>query len=121
MKRTLSICILLLLALACVIIFLLSINYVFERGEHGAEDLAIETEEKGSEALESNLELDAYQYILVEEDGQIIVYKSDNTTLYLETGIRIEDLPEEERNRIESGIRFENEQELFDFLESYSS
>ena len=41
--------------------------------------------------------------------------------IYFETNIRVDELDKTAEKKAESGIYFQNEQELFAFLESYSS
>lgn len=42
-------------------------------------------------------------------------------TVYMETGIRSENLSQKLQKQAENGIGFADEESLFDFLESYSS
>ncbi len=60
-------------------------------------------------------------YIIFAEDGTLVVYYSDAATVYFDSGIEVQHLPEETRNQLEQGITFQSEEELFGFLESYSS
>ena len=45
----------------------------------------------------------------------------DGKTVYMETGIRSENLSQKLQKQAENGIGFADEESLFDFLESYSS
>ena len=56
-----------------------------------------------------------YPYLLKDLDGNVV---SQN---FMETGIRSADLPMDLQQRLKNGIGFESQEELFDFLESYSS
>lgn len=60
-------------------------------------------------------------YIIKEENGYVVVYKYPEKTLYHNTGILTLSLDEEVRLKLQEGIMIENEEKLFDLLESYSS
>lgn len=83
----------------------------------GAEDIKAEIEE--TEELE--LSDETFSYYLVEEFGYINIYLADQETLYEYTDITIDSLPEELQAEICTGKGMANEQELYDFLENYSS
>ena len=65
--------------------------------------------------------LPAFSYAMVEEDGYITVYEKDLKTVFLYTGIPFSSLTEATKQEVRNGKLFANEQELFAFLESYSS
>ena len=60
-------------------------------------------------------------FYIKEKDGRLIVYESKSDQIYMETSIEISSLPYDLLEKLESGIYFESERELYDFLESYSS
>lgn len=60
-------------------------------------------------------------YYIGLRDNAIVVYYEDKKTIYEETGILVDTLPEDERKRLEVGIEVEGEEELFGILEGYSS
>ena len=60
-------------------------------------------------------------YFLAFMDSKVIVLKEDKRTVYMTTDISSQMLPEDLRQEIMQLYYVENEQELFDFLESYSS
>lgn len=62
-----------------------------------------------------------YTYVIKQKDGILVVYQSDGVTEFFETNIRVRDLDEEMIKKSENGIFFSNDQELYAFLESYSS
>lgn len=62
-----------------------------------------------------------YAYVIYEKDGVLMVYEKDGKTEYFETNIRVRDLEEKILENLQKGIYFETEEELYDFLESYSS
>ena len=69
-----------------------------------------------------------YQYIqpstsfyLAAYDNKVWVYLEDKQTVYIETDIRVDLLPEELRRKIMQMMGVENQEELYNFLENYSS
>ena len=62
-----------------------------------------------------------YSYYLVEEFGYVNIYKADQETIYEYTEISIGDLPQELQEEICTGKGVLSEQQLYDFLENYSS
>lgn len=55
------------------------------------------------------------------ENGYLIIYLEDGTTLYDYTTIKISDLSQEIQKELIEGIHFEDTQALYDFLETYTS
>lgn len=80
-----------------------------------------ETQMTEQDAVESGMDIQPYQFYLMAIDGQISVFESDKTTWYMDTGIMIEDVPDMIRIQLEEGMGFVSEEELFSFLENYSS
>lgn len=62
-----------------------------------------------------------YHYYMVLEEGYIVVYKQDKTTVFLETGIGEEELDESERELLLQGVGVKNISELYRYLEGYTS
>lgn len=60
-------------------------------------------------------------YYLMAREGMIWVYHEDMKTVYLTTGIFLDSLPDEVRQEILDKKYIKNEEELYNFLESYSS
>mgnify|MGYP006963152846 CR=1 FL=1 len=60
-------------------------------------------------------------YIIRTQDSRLVVFLPDGKTVYMETGIRSENLSQKLQKQAENGIGFADEESLFDFLESYSS
>lgn len=60
-------------------------------------------------------------YLLTAEDHFVVVYYKNLQTLYCYTNIRVEDLPVEVQEEIMQIKRLDTPEELFAFLESYSS
>ena len=54
-------------------------------------------------------------------NGLIVILKSDEKTVYEYTQISISSLPEDIREDILKGYYLENEEELYNFLENYTS
>lgn len=65
--------------------------------------------------------VEPYEYILLEEEGYVAVYHTDKKTLYASTDIQIQELPEELQKEIKEGKYIGSEEQLYSFLESYSS
>lgn len=60
-------------------------------------------------------------YYLMVADHYVIVYEEDRKTIHMNTDILLESLPEKLQTEIIIGKYMEDEQELYNFLESYSS
>jgi cbb3-type cytochrome oxidase subunit 3 len=127
MKHKYSICVLLGLLLICMLIVVFSTvdQKKIERQEANelqenqeAEDKTDATE---TESVTSSKVEDSYSYIILEEDGHLLVYYSDNMTVFFDSGISAGNLPESLLAELETGIRFSDEEELYEFLENYSS
>lgn len=54
-------------------------------------------------------------------DNRVVVLLEDRETVYIETGIRLDELPEEEQEQIINMMYIEDEAALYDFLEAHSS
>ncbi|MGN0352191.1 MAG: hypothetical protein ACI4ES_11105 [Roseburia sp.] len=125
MKKTVRICIL------CVLLGTLvttgGVLYFRGRGEEKTElpeTQNIETNElqKETEELLSSMELQtAFDYVMVEEEGYLVVYERDMETIFLETHIPLCRLSEELQEEITVGKKFETIEAVYDFLENYSS
>lgn len=69
-----------------------------------------------------------YQYIqpstsfyLAVRDNEVVVYLEDMETIYINTGINPESLPDEMQAELMQMIWIEDEESLYNFLENYSS
>lgn len=60
-------------------------------------------------------------FYLLEQNECVIVMKEDKKTVYEYTDILLESLPVDLQKEIEEGKYVKNEEELFGFLENYSS
>ena len=72
-------------------------------------------------SVETNKEVTYYKYIIYQDGERLTVYESDSVTVFMETDILVEDLPEDMREQLNLGVGICTEEELYDFLESYSS
>ncbi len=60
-------------------------------------------------------------YYIISKDNKLVVYLEDMETVYLSTDISMDSLPEKVKLEILQKKYFESEEELYNFLESYSS
>ncbi len=91
-----------------------------ESGESGTETEEVE------ETMQSDMETIGTEntegvYYLMANGGIVYVYQGDMKTLYLATDITIDQLPDDVRQEILDKKYIKNEEELYNFLESYSS
>lgn len=61
------------------------------------------------------------RFLIIEEDGYLVIYDRITETRYDNTSILKKNLPERLQKELEKGLYFLNEQELYEFLENYSS
>lgn len=61
------------------------------------------------------------EYYLVEENGFLMVFCKDKTTLSLHTHMPITDFPSAEQQRLTEGIWFSTMLDVLNYLESYTS
>lgn len=123
MKKTMGICLFTVMLTACIFGGVIILNTLSERQQNEmkiADATEVQTEEPPHLA-ESMQVQQTYRYLLVEEDGILIVYEKDGETILLETNIKLHGLDEETQKQLHEGIWITDERELYDFLESYSS
>lgn len=60
-------------------------------------------------------------FFLKSEEGQVVIYHEDQKTPYEYTGIPVDSLPEEEKEKLEQGFFVKDEEELYSMLENLSS
>lgn len=100
----------------------ISYEYVAERNarlENETADTGTVTAEGA--AVKENDENENDGYILCEMQGFVVVYLSDGKTIYEMTEIPVTDLPEEIQQEIAVGKNIGTKEELYGFLENYSS
>ena len=61
------------------------------------------------------------RFLVKEEEGYLVIYDRVSMKRYDETTIQVSDLPKRLQELIEDGLYFSNEEELYAFLENYSS
>ena len=54
-------------------------------------------------------------------DNEVVVYLEDRSTIYINTGIALDSLPEKIQMQIMDMLSIPDEETLYDFLETYSS
>ncbi len=121
MKRKYSICI-----FVAVLLVVSGLLLWFGTTDRGGDEEQTKTQEEWQESTEENAiysgkTQESYAYIIFDVDGHLLVYYSDNTTVFFDTGILSHSLSEEMRKQLTYGIRFADEDELYEFLENYSS
>lgn len=60
-------------------------------------------------------------YYLAELNGYVVVYQEDRNTVYEYTDILVNELPDEVRNEVRSGMKIVGTDKLYGFLENYTS
>ena len=61
-----------------------------------------------------------YYYLAIQEN-KVVVYRADGMTVYMETDIPAQDLPADVLQELIQKRVVNTEEDLYDFLESYSS
>lgn len=117
MKRKISICIIVLIAV--IVLIILFTNDKKETIPKETETL--EVTEETETVLPANTDNIHYAYLVKAREQKLVVYCSDGETVYFETGIAVRSLSESMQQKAEEGIGFFTEADLYDFLESYSS
>ncbi len=95
--------------LACVLSFLWRIP---ENMTGAAEETRIDKAEKPY--------LSEHSYYIKSKSGNVIIYNKDHS-VYEFTDLDTEYLPDEVENQLIQGIYFEDQEDLYEFLETYSS
>lgn len=118
MKQQISVSIFL-----AVLVLALSWLYIKLSNETQPEKEIITTENNvlNEQSITISQEYILYPYYIKNMDERLVVYRSENDSIFMETSIEIYLLPEDVLLDLEDGIFFENEEKLYDFLESYSS
>ena len=80
---------------------------------------------KGNQVEEQPLQVESpvttYKFYLEEDQGLVTVYRTSNQEVYEYTNILVNGLPEEVQQEIREKKFITNEEELYNFLESYTS
>ena len=110
-------CVLFFAAVLLTAGYQLSYRHVMDRQAARADETAPTTERISAEGAAVQEE----GYYLSELQGYVAVYLNDRTTIYEFTEIPVSDLPEEVQQELASGKYVETAEELYAFLENYSS
>ena len=86
-----------------------------ETGETVKEDQIVINQEQVEPAAPKE------NYLLVSEDGFLLVFGSSRSEICLYTHIPLLDFPGEEQDKLRQGIWFETMEEIYSYLESYTS
>lgn len=131
MKKTNRIRILIFCAaFMCGIIGYGSYRYEMLLNQHEAEQLPIEAnlpeqnepeQQETERTVESVNITPAHQYVVMDEEGFLTVYLDSPDTVYMYTGIASTTLPIDLQQEIIDGKIFTNLEDLYRFLENYSS
>ena len=118
MKRQMSVSIFL-----AILLITLTWLYIKFSNETVPKDNKFQTENDISkdESITISQEYISSLFYIKEYDGRLVVYESKNHTIFMETSIEIITLPKEIIDKLDTGIFFQSEAQLYDFLESYSS
>lgn len=71
--------------------------------------------------IEETTEEENYRYYVTLQESNIIVYKEDKITVFLETSINIETLDTDSIEKLKEGIPVKNISELYRILESFTT
>ena len=118
MKRQVSVSIFL-----AIVLISLAWLYIKFSNETSPKENVITTENDVSKesSVPMSQEYISCKYYLKDEQGKLVVYENKNHEIYMETSIEIELLPESLKEELKTGVFFQTDAELYDFLESYSS
>ena len=78
-------------------------------------------EKQEEETAESMKNVEQERYYLKVSEEYLTVYYSETDQVYFETGLKLSDLPSDLQKEAKTGISFSNLEELYSFLENYSS
>lgn len=122
MKRQISICIFLaFLVIVLAWIYIIVFNADKERGSKQSTQDNSQYIDSSENAVQIDNPYETNRYYALADHGRVSVYHANTQELYMETGIEASALPEELQESLSSGLFFTTEEELYDFLESYSS
>ena len=127
MKRRLSICFLCAVTLGLFMFWGEIVDPVEEsrqlENEKAVENNYIEPEQSRNvpSSVETNKELKYFKFIIYQDGERLTVYESDNTTVFMETDILVEQLQEDVRKQLGLGLGIRTEEEIYDVLGSDSS
>lgn len=79
------------------------------------------TKPKQEEMKETSNSETPYEYVIVNDNGYLTVYQKDLKTVYFQTDIPYAKLHAGLQEKIDKGYLIQDAEELYDFLENYSS
>lgn len=65
--------------------------------------------------------MDNQRYYLIMKDHKVNIYKGDEKNFYDYADVNTEDMPVEIREQLKYGLYLDNQEALYDFLQTYSS
>ena len=124
MKSKISICFLTIVVILLALVMIEKINT-----QKAADKAAIiaqsnendKEEKKEKESLLTSNEAKNAKYCIKNDSGMLSVYNGSASEKYFATGVYLEELLQEVKNKMTTRIYFFNETDLYEFLESYSS
>lgn len=113
-------------AIIAILVITCAYQLSFQKAkEHAQEQARAEAERQADEAEDlvaaDGEALKEDCYYLMEVNGYLVVYLSDKTTPYEYTDILYDELPAMLREEIRNGKYIESTEELYGFLENFSS
>ncbi len=113
-------------AIIAVLVITCAYQLSFQKAKESAKKRAEKQQEAVTEEAGSAVEADGSAlkegcYYLMEVNGYVVVYLSDRKTAYEYTDILYDELPAVVRDEIRNGKYIESTEELYGFLENYSS
>lgn len=122
LKKMTGICLLFVLTIAAALWIDTSYRDFEKPQTISADENSEEKSEENIEEMTQSMSTLSYaKYFLAEQEGKVVIYHSDKKTLCYETSIRVDHLPQEMKQAVKEGIAVETEEQLYEFLENYSS
>ena len=96
-----------------------------QRGTELVESLPAENQPSqtaaGQDVRKEEPQAEEYQFVLVNNNNSVAVYKLPENEIYEYTDVILDVLPEELQEEIRAGKYLKGEEELYNFLENYTS
>ena len=129
MKSKIGICFLTIVIILLALVTIEKINTqraadnaaIIAQSKDKDKDAKYKEEKDKKESLQTSNEAKNARYCIINDSGMLSVYNGAASEKYFDTGVYFEELPEEVKNKVTTGLYFFNETDLYDFLESYSS
>lgn len=103
-------------------IIILSVLFLYIISYGAYNEYTKNTEESEFQSIQTEGQVfDKHGFYLFESNGYIVVFESDKRTPYEYTDILYDELPEILKKEIQNGKFIKNEEELYGFLENYTS